>query len=163
MQITFAQNSTLSKGMAAPDFTSLTLKGNPFTLSSLKGKIVLLDFWASWCAPCIEEQPELLKMYAQYKPQVDEGIFEIVGFSLDNKKESWEKVVNRFQIPWPQVSDLKFWRSPIVKDYGISELPFNLILDPEGNVIATNLHGEELQKFFENLFRSKSEFVSPTD
>lgn len=161
---TQAQNTSLSIGDTAPEIQAQTLDGKPFQLSSLKGKIVLLDFWASWCAPCIEEQPELVKLYqTRYQDAIERGNFQIVGFSLDNKKENWQKVVDRFQIPWPQVSDLKFWKSPIVKNYGISELPYNLILDKEGNIVAVNIHGDELKNYLDGLFLKQVKFVSPTD
>ncbi len=158
-----AQNDQLNIGDKAPEIISQTIKGEPFQLSSLNGKVVLLDFWASWCAPCIEEQPELAKLYLKYQDQVNRGNFEIVGFSLDNSKANWQKVVDRFQISWPQISDLKFWKSPVAKDYKVSELPYNLILNTDGTLVAKNLHGDELRKFLEELFSSQPKFKSPTD
>ncbi len=146
-----AQNNTLNIGETAPEIISQTINEKPFQLSSLKGKVILLDFWASWCAPCIEEQPELLEIYREYKNEVENGNFQIVGFSLDNKKESWEKTINRFQIPWTQISDLKFWKSPVVKNYRISELPYNLILNENKDIIAINIHGNELKEFLKKL------------
>ncbi|MET3036602.1 TlpA disulfide reductase family protein [Chryseobacterium sp. NRRL B-14859] len=142
----FAQNST-EIGQKAPEINLSRADGSPFVLSSLKGKLVLIDFWATWCAPCVNEQPELKKLYDQFSEQVKNNTFEIVGVSLDRSKESWQKAIDRFAIDWIQISDLKFWKSPVAKAYGIEELPFNLIIDGNGTIIAKNLHDKELEEF----------------
>lgn len=143
----------LNMGDVVPEISAPTIDGKEFKLSSLKGKVVLMDFWATWCAPCVQEQPELKKLYEKHKAQVDSKEFEILGISLDKSKENWQKVVEKNQINWPQIGDLKFWKSPIAKAYSINELPYNLIIDGEGKIIAKNLHGEELEAFLDSVFK----------
>ena len=139
--------SKIEVGKKAPEITMAKPDGSLFSLSSQKGKIVLVDFWATWCAPCVEEQPELKKLYETYSDQVKGNKFEILGVSLDKNKESWKKAIDRFSISWIQISDLKFWKSPVAKTYEIDELPFNVIIDSEGTIIAKNLHEKELEEF----------------
>lgn len=141
-----AQNK-IEIGKQAPEITMSKADGAIFSLSELKGKLVLIDFWATWCAPCVEEQPQLKTMYNTYSEQIKNNQFEIVGVSLDKNKESWQKAIDRFQITWIQISDLKFWKSPVAKLYEIDELPFNVIIDGQGTIVAKNLHGKELEDF----------------
>lgn len=142
-----AQEPGLKIGDKAPEIRLLTAANDSFALSSLRGRLVLIDFWATWCAPCVKEQPELKRLYDGLKKQVGEGKFEILGVSLDKSRENWIKTIERLQIGWPQVSDLKFWRSPVAKAYHVEELPFNVIIDAHGKIIAMNLHGKELEAF----------------
>lgn len=142
-----AAQKQIEVGKKAPEITMTKADGTSFSLSSLKGKMVLIDFWATWCAPCVEEQPQLKIMYDTYAAQVKNNQFEIVGVSLDKNKESWQKAIDRFQISWIQISDLKFWKSPVAKLYEVDELPFNIIIDGQGTIIAKNLHGQELEDF----------------
>lgn len=142
-----AQQKTLKIGQTAPEITMAAPNGTMFSLSSLKGKLVLVDFWATWCAPCIKEQPELKTLYQKYTVSDKDRRFEILGVSLDRKKEDWERGIQKFKIDWPQISDLKFWRSQAAKDYFIEELPFNVLVDEQGKIAAINLHGKELDGF----------------
>jgi len=143
-----AQSTGLEQGNKAPEIKLPTTKGDTVALSSLKGKLVLIDFWGTWCAPCIAEQAELAKLYNKYKQSTftnGKG-FEIYGVSLDAKKSNWENFITTNKINWIQVSDLKFWRSPVAKTYNIQGLPFNILMDGNGIIVAKNLHGIDLEK-----------------
>jgi len=142
-------------GKKAPEIILAKPDGSSFSLSSLKNGLVLIDFWATWCAPCMDEQPELKALYDQFSDQVKEKKFEIVGVSLDRNKENWEKAIHRFNINWIQVSDLKFWKSPVAKSYEVDELPFNVIINGEGTILAINLHGKELEDFLKQNLSKK--------
>lgn len=124
------------------DFTQTDDKGNEFKLSSLKGKYVLVDFWASWCGPCRAENPHLLKAYNQLK----EKNFEVVGVSLDETKAAWLNAVKQDGMPWIQVSDLKGFKSDLAIKYGITAIPQNFLINPEGSIIAKNLRGEDVDR-----------------
>lgn len=141
----------------APEIRLKTFQGNDFKLSSQRGKIILLDFWATWCAPCVEEQPFLKEIYTENGEAIKARKFEIVGVSLDKSKENWKKIMDREGIVWPQISDLQFWKSPVAKAYGIQELPYNLVLDKSGKIIAINIHGEELKTFIANTLKKELE------
>ncbi len=110
-----------------------------------------MDFWATWCGPCLKEQPELKKIYQEHRQAVKAGKFQILGVSLDSKKEHWEKGINRLGITWPQVSDLQFWKNKAAKDYDVKKLPFNVIVDKEGKIAAIDLHGKKLKDFINRL------------
>jgi len=146
-----AQTTGLEIGNKSPEIKLPTVKGDTVALSSLKGKLVLIDFWGTWCSPCVEEQTELARLYQKYKPVTftnGKG-FEIYGVSLDAKKANWENFVTKNKINWIQVSDLKFWRSPVAKTYNIQGLPFNVLIDDKGIIVAKNLHGADLEKEIE--------------
>jgi len=136
-------------GKMAMDFTQNDTLGNPISLSSFKGKYVLVDFWASWCGPCRRENPNVVKVFNQYK---DKG-FHIIGVSLDQPgaKDRWMKAIHDDKLTWTHVSDLQFWNNEVAKQYGIQSIPQNLLLDPQGKIVAKNLRGEtlgiELEKF----------------
>ncbi len=124
------------------DFEMLTPDGKPVKLSDYagKGKVVLVDFWASWCGPCRQEMPNLVDAYKQYKGKN----FEIVGVSLDKSAEPWKEALKKMNMTWPQMSDLKFWDCEGVQLYGITGIPHTVIIDGEGTIIARGLHGDAL-------------------
>jgi len=129
-------------GSLAPDFTAKDLEGKLVALSSFRGKYVLLDFWASWCVPCRKENPNVLKAFNNYKDKN----FSILAFSLDEAQAAWSKAVKQDGLPWTQVSDLAGWGSQVARMYGISAIPANVLIDPQGKIIARDLRGESLQK-----------------
>ncbi|TCD01665.1 TlpA disulfide reductase family protein [Pedobacter psychroterrae] len=124
------------------DFTQPDAEGKEFKLSSLRGKYVLVDFWASWCVPCRAENPHLLKAYKQLK---DKG-FEIVGVSLDETKAAWQNAVKHDGMPWIQVSDLKGFKTDIAVQYGITAIPQNFLINPDGMIVAKDLRGADVNE-----------------
>ena len=139
----------LAPGAPAPDFTLATADGKTLSLKDLRGKIVLIDFWASWCAPCMGEMPNVKNLYAKYHGR---GL-EVVGISMDHKKEAWLKGIGKEQLPWLQVSSLKgMGRCPVAKAYEVLAIPKFYIIDREGRIVAKDLRGEELAEKVASLF-----------
>ena len=131
-------------GFAAPEFTLPDVNGKPIALNSFRGKWVLVDFWASWCKPCRMENPNVVAAYRQFKNKN----FTILGVSLDRPdgREDWMKAILQDKLEWTHVSDLKFWESAVVPMYNIQGIPYNVLLDPQGKVVAENLRGADLSK-----------------
>ena len=125
------------------DFEMQTPEGKTVKLSDYvgKGKVVLVDFWASWCGPCRREMPNLVETYAKYKGKN----FEIVGVSLDQDGAAWKEAIKKLDMTWPQMSDLKFWQSEGAQLYAVNSIPHTVLIDGSGKIIARGLHGEELQ------------------
>ena len=149
----FSQSIPLKIGDKAPEITLPTPQGDTLSLSSLKGKVVLIDFWATWCAPCVKEQKEIAAVYQHFQTEVNKGNFEILGVSLDYSKENWQSGIEQNDVAWPQISDLKFWKSQPAKDYGIKGLPFNVVVDKKGKIIAINLSTKEMSGFIGTFLR----------
>ncbi|HEX8020144.1 TlpA disulfide reductase family protein [Mucilaginibacter sp.] len=135
-------------GKPAPVFTQNDVNGKPVSLSDLKGKYVLVEFWASWCAPCRAGNPNLRKQYELYK---DKG-FEIISVSLDNVKEKWVDAIAKDGLPWIQVSDLKGWNNAVGRLYGVRAVPQSFLLDKDGKIIGNTLRDESLNAKLAKLF-----------
>jgi len=131
-----------SVGKKAPGITQLTPEGDPFSLSDLRGKYVLIDFWASWCPDCRRESPALVETYTAFKDKN----FEILGVSFDRNHANWTKGIADDKRDWKHISDLQHWQNAAGTLYGVRAIPQNILVDPQGIIIARNLHGEELNK-----------------
>lgn len=129
-------------GSVAPDVVLQDPFGKTISLSSLRGKTVLVDFWASWCRPCREESPNLVKAYNKYKTRG----FEVFSVSLDDNREAWQKAINDDKLLWTHVSDLMKWNSSVVNLYNIESIPFTVLIDADGKIIAKNLRGKALDE-----------------
>lgn len=131
-------------GSLATDFTQADENGNPISLSSFRGKYVLLDFWASWCGPCRSENPNVVENYNKFKNKN----FTVLGVSLDRpgQKDRWLQAIQEDKLTWTHVSDLQFWNNAVAKKYKVQSIPQNYLIDPDGMIIAKNLRGEELGK-----------------
>jgi len=137
-------------GDMAPEVALTTPDGSTVTLSSYKGHYVLLDFWASWCGPCRGENPNVVAAYNKYKDRN----FTILGVSLDNNKDAWQKAITTDGLAWSQVSELKGWSSSVAATYGIRSIPQNFLIDPTGKIVAHNLRGSELETTLESTLKA---------
>ncbi|HOI87041.1 MAG TPA: TlpA disulfide reductase family protein [Lentimicrobium sp.] len=141
----------LAPGNPAPEIILPKPEGDAGKLSDLRGKVVLIDFWASWCGPCRRENPEVVKMYNRFR----ECGFEIFGVSLDRDREAWINAIVKDGLTWTQVSDLKYWQSEAAKAYGVKSIPHTVLIDRDGNIIARRLRGESLVKKLEEVLPDK--------
>jgi peroxiredoxin len=145
---------TVRIGAQAPLFTAPDTSGHPVNLADYKGKYLLLDFWASWCSPCREENPTVVIAFNKYKNKK----FDILSVSLDQpgKKDLWIKAIHQDHLTWQHVSDLKYWDNAVAKLYMIRSIPQNFLIDPTGKIIAKDLRGNALIKKLEELFENKN-------
>ena len=143
------KNGKYAAGDMAPDIVMNDPSGVERKLSDLRGKVVLVDFWASWCGPCRRENPNVVRAYAKYK---DQG-FEVFSVSLDSKADRWASAIEQDQLTWPNhVSDLKGWRNAAAQEYGISSIPHTMLIDRDGSILATHLRGGALESSLRGIF-----------
>jgi thiol-disulfide isomerase/thioredoxin len=147
-QVVTQYNASPHIGNMAPELNLPDTSGQPFALSSLRGKYVLVDFWASWCAPCRAENPFVVKVFNKY----NDKNFTVLSVSLDNNVQEWKNAIALDKLSWKQVSDLQGWNSIAVSLYKFDAIPYNVLLDPQGRIIATNLLDEDLEKKMETIF-----------
>ena len=149
-QAYIAQSHILTnKGKSYRDFASKTIDGKDVRFSDYvkEGCVTLLDFWASWCGPCRAEAPEMITLYNKYH---DKGL-NIVGLSLDNKREAWLKAIKDLGLPWPQLSSLQAWKDEAVRNYAVQSVPFIVLIDKHGILSEKNVHGEKLEELIKQL------------
>ena len=138
-------------GAEAYDFNYVDPDGSVVRLSDFRGKFVLVDFWASWCGPCRNEMPNVVKLYKECKGKD----FEIIGISLDQKPEPWKKAVKDLKMTWPQACDFQVWYGPMARKYNLSAVPYTVLINPEGKIEALNLRGEELIDTIKTALKNK--------
>lgn len=137
------------EGTQSVDFTQNDTANNPVSLSSFKGKYVLVDFWASWCGPCRHENPAVVEAYNKYK----EKNFTILSVSLDQNKDKWKQAIKADNLTWTHVSDLKYWQNEVAQLYHIQSIPANMLIDPSGKIIARDLRGAALYEMLGKILK----------
>jgi len=145
----FAAKAQIKVGGPVPEITLPNVNDSMVTLSSFKGKVVLIDFWASWCGPCRAANPSVVKLYNKYK---DKG-FEVFGVSIDSKKNDWIKAIKHDKIKYTQVNDRGGWNSKVAATYFVDQIPTNFLLDKDGNVVAIDAEGKQLEKLVSGLLQ----------
>jgi thiol-disulfide isomerase/thioredoxin len=148
MEYELSKNRTSTIGMEAPELTGKTPDGATYSLSQLRGKITLIDFWASWCGPCRRENPNVVQMYNKYHSKG----FDILGVSLDSDGERWKAAIQQDGLPWHHISDLGGWQSQHAALYSVNSIPTTLLLDQQGRILARNLRGEQLGQKLREIF-----------
>lgn len=143
-------NKEFKVGVEAPEFSIKGMDGEDIELKNFAGKYILLDFWASWCGPCRNEMPNVVKLYKECKGKN----FEIIGISLDQKPEPWKKAVKDLKMTWPQACDFQVWYGPVARKYNLSAIPYTVLINPEGRIEALNLRGEELINTIKTLLKN---------
>lgn len=137
----FIVKAQVKVDQVAPEISLPDVNDSPISLSSFKGKVVLIDFWASWCGPCRASIPSVIKLYDKYKAKG----FEVFGVSIDSKKKDWIKAIAQDKITYPQVNDKAGWYSKTAEKYGVNAIPNTFLLDKTGKIVAIDLEGEQLE------------------
>lgn len=150
IQSAYAQYESTTNGtILAPEIAMKNPEGKDLRLTDLRGKVVLIDFWASWCGPCRQENPNVVRLYRKFQ---NKG-FTVFSVSLDEDIDAWKSAIKKDGLTWPyHVSDLKGWQTPLIKTYGFEAIPFTVLINQEGKIIGTNLRGEQLEQKLEELF-----------